>query len=275
MRRFSAASVAMSCNDDDSALASCMARSRPGTQIRSPAATKPRGAPSTKRRATVSAPTSSTARAPAALAAPRPSLREAQKNLTRARILEAAARLFHERGYVETTVDDIVGAAGISRATFYLHHRSKAALMGTLLDGVLPAVHGLYRDLHALPSQREVDVIAWVERLLSFYEEHQEVIGASAQAEAVDLDYSRRIEALAWQLAGHLLGKPQLGSQASTSTQRKKDPLWVRAVMMVMELDRTATLCVVRGWTLDRHAVATATGKRWFTFLCERGPQRA
>jgi AcrR family transcriptional regulator len=245
-----------------------MARTPPPAQQIRPTAPK-------KRRVAVPAPGPQVARTPTPAAALRavlrPSLREEQKNLTRARLLEAAARLFHERGYVETTVDDIVGAAGVSRATFYLHHRSKAALMATLLDGVLPTVHGLYRDLHALPSPREADIVAWVERFLSFYEEHQEVIGASAQAEAVDLDYSRRIEALAWQLAGHLLGKPP----AALSSTRKKDPLWVRAVLMVMELDRTATLCVVRGWTLDRDAVATATGKRWFMFLRELRAHRA
>ena len=52
----------------------------------------------------------------------------------RALIEEAAARLFAERGYVATTVDDIVAAAGVSKPMLYRHFESKKQLQIKLLE---------------------------------------------------------------------------------------------------------------------------------------------
>jgi AcrR family transcriptional regulator len=41
------------------------------------------------------------------------------------RLAEAAFALFDERGYEQTTVDDITERAGLGRATFFRHYRSK------------------------------------------------------------------------------------------------------------------------------------------------------
>jgi AcrR family transcriptional regulator len=49
-------------------------------------------------------------------------------------IEEAAARLFAERGYVATTVDDIVAAAGVSKPMLYRHFESKRELHMRLLE---------------------------------------------------------------------------------------------------------------------------------------------
>ena len=48
---------------------------------------------------------------------------------TRKRIYEAAMLLFQERGYRETTIAEICEAAGIARATFFLHFPLKSALV--------------------------------------------------------------------------------------------------------------------------------------------------
>lgn len=62
-------------------------------------------------------------------------LREKKKEATRARIAEAGLRLFRDRGYDATTLDDIAAAAGISRRTFFYYFKSK--------DDVLLAWHGV------------------------------------------------------------------------------------------------------------------------------------
>lgn len=51
---------------------------------------------------------------------------------TRVRVLEAARRLFVERGVAQTTVVDIASAARISRATFFNHFGSKEELLVAL-----------------------------------------------------------------------------------------------------------------------------------------------
>jgi AcrR family transcriptional regulator len=47
------------------------------------------------------------------------------KLAARDRLTEAALTLFDESGYENTTVDDITGRAGLSRATFFRYYRSK------------------------------------------------------------------------------------------------------------------------------------------------------
>ncbi len=46
-------------------------------------------------------------------------------SITRARILEAMARVVAERGYAGATIGDVVKAAGVSRRTFYEHFKDK------------------------------------------------------------------------------------------------------------------------------------------------------
>jgi AcrR family transcriptional regulator len=52
----------------------------------------------------------------------------------RALIENAAARLFSERGYVATTVEDIVTEAGVSKPMLYRHFESKKELHMKLLE---------------------------------------------------------------------------------------------------------------------------------------------
>ncbi len=51
---------------------------------------------------------------------------------TKMKIATAAWRLFSERGYDETTVEDIIEAAQTSRGTFYHYFEGKDALFGTM-----------------------------------------------------------------------------------------------------------------------------------------------
>jgi AcrR family transcriptional regulator len=48
---------------------------------------------------------------------------------TRARLLDAAVTAFSEKGFHGTTTRDIAGAAGMSPAAVYVHHKSKEELL--------------------------------------------------------------------------------------------------------------------------------------------------
>ncbi|MER6633179.1 TetR family transcriptional regulator [Streptomyces sp. NPDC000987] len=51
------------------------------------------------------------------------------KEPARIRLANAAFALFDERGYEQTTVDDIAERAGVGRTTFFRHYRSKEAVI--------------------------------------------------------------------------------------------------------------------------------------------------
>ncbi len=53
---------------------------------------------------------------------------------TRARILEAAARVFAEKGYYETRMDDIVAAADSSKGSLYFHFPNKEEIFFGLIE---------------------------------------------------------------------------------------------------------------------------------------------
>jgi AcrR family transcriptional regulator len=63
--------------------------------------------------------------------------RAAQTRATRRQIVDAAAGLFAERGYVGTSFDAIAEAAGVSRATVFAHFPTKAGLLKTAYDVTL------------------------------------------------------------------------------------------------------------------------------------------
>ena len=71
-------------------------------------------------------------------AADKPGLRERKKAKTRAAIQEHALRLFHEKGYDQTTVEQIAEAAEISPSTFFRYFPTKdAVVVYDALDPVL------------------------------------------------------------------------------------------------------------------------------------------
>ena len=59
---------------------------------------------------------------------------------TRSKILEAAIKLFSDRGFNAASVDDICLEAGISKGAFYHHFESKQSLFLALLDGWLKTI---------------------------------------------------------------------------------------------------------------------------------------
>lgn len=56
-----------------------------------------------------------------------------QKQETRAALMDAARRCFADKGWTDTVVADIVGAAGVAHGTFYVHFRDKDAIADALL----------------------------------------------------------------------------------------------------------------------------------------------
>ncbi len=55
---------------------------------------------------------------------------------TREALLDAAGRLFREKGVSRTTLDDIAREAGCTRGALYWHFRNKVELFGELVDRV-------------------------------------------------------------------------------------------------------------------------------------------
>lgn len=55
-------------------------------------------------------------------------------NTTKAKITKVAWNLFHEKGYDETTIDDIILESGTSKGSFYHYYSSKDELLSSLSE---------------------------------------------------------------------------------------------------------------------------------------------
>ncbi len=72
--------------------------------------------------------------------------RARKKALTRSQILEAATRLFWQRGYEATTVQDIADEADVAFRTFYLHFATKADVAIARFEDWIDALVGAMAD---------------------------------------------------------------------------------------------------------------------------------
>jgi len=85
---------------------------------------------------------------------------------TREKILEAAARLFHEQGYAATGVATILREAGVNSGSLYHFFPGKEALLHAVLERYQDL---LEPEVLAPVEQAEPDPVARIFRLLDWY----------------------------------------------------------------------------------------------------------
>ncbi|WP_084546662.1 TetR/AcrR family transcriptional regulator [Glycomyces arizonensis] len=112
-------------------------------------------------------------------------IRKARAAETRAALLDAARRLFGERGYLNTKITDITKEAGRSTGSFYEHFASKDELLMAMLQGmedradelVDTTVHPREHDLTDRAQLRQHIEVGW-----TVMREHAPVVSALFQS---------------------------------------------------------------------------------------------
>jgi AcrR family transcriptional regulator len=100
--------------------------------------------------------------------------REEAKGITRARLLDAAARLLGETGYGNLSASAVARAAGVAQPTFYVHFRDKDDLLRTLGEERIGALRARLRaarervlkgeGIEAVRETFRVPLQAWAEQ---------------------------------------------------------------------------------------------------------------
>ena len=188
-------------------------------------------------------------------------LRRQQASQTRLRILDAAERLFSERGYGATTMESIAAEAGVATDTVYASFRTKGGVLHRLLDarvgGDDAPVAILDRKgpqkVRAEPNQRR-QVAAFAADVAQIQERARPVDDIMRGAAGVDPEIAAlraRMQGLRYtnmrQLVSWLAAKGPL--RGGMDEEEAAAIVWTLASPEVHGLLRRD-----RGWSLDRYA---------------------
>jgi AcrR family transcriptional regulator len=159
-------------------------------------------------------------------------LREAQRDLTRSRIVDAARNLFYDQHFDTVTMDEIALAAGLRRSTLYLHYRDKAEI---LLE-VITEYGAKAKDMLATmpgPSPSRPQLQAWVRKVARFIARERVPLSIVVEIRRKQA-YAATLEALTDELLESLgRNNPSLRGIVGASA----DPVRrARALMLLQEL---------------------------------------
>jgi AcrR family transcriptional regulator len=143
-------------------------------------------------------------------------LREEQKALTRARIVDAAKSVFEEHGYGAASIGTITDVAGINRATFYLHFPDKFAVFREVVAHDRLHTDEYWRELNVALKERTPEAIAaWIKRLTVWAKDNARLMPAKHEAMASEPEFAKdfqpRYDRLALEIDDYLqtFPKPQ------------------------------------------------------------------
>jgi len=142
---------------------------------------------------------------------------QARREQRRSTILAAATRVFKEKGYHATSVNDIIDSAQIARGTFYLYFTSKREVFAELSATFLDLIRGSVRKISLDPADDEplAQMRANFRRVMNTVLAHADLAtvmlrsdGGDAEARAqLDLFYQQVIGLIGQAVrVGHALG---------------------------------------------------------------------
>jgi AcrR family transcriptional regulator len=195
----------------------------------------------------------------------RPTIREAQKALTRDRLIAAATELFVDRGYAATTVDDIATGAGTTRATFYAHFRGKADLMKELSLKLSRDAHDVYQPLiHAVAAGNRKLIHDWLELAFQFWELIRPYSVAYFEAAVVEAEI-REDRSIAFREGVDAIVAGLLDSGHWDEAESR-----ARALLAHSQLESLHSHWLHAGWDVDRDLALDVMTDMWMAAFVPR-----
>jgi AcrR family transcriptional regulator len=173
---------------------------------------------------------------------------------TAGRILDAARELFYDQGYLETSVDQIAKACGFSRATFYLHYKSKDEVLFGLLKEDLEAQIEHYRDLASIRTVSTASLGDWIREFRKTMDQRRKSFGLFWADEMINSDgmvlaTSHREHAIA------ILGRRFPSFDLSEGPEDQREARRARCYMIIFLIE-----CVSIGFSGTDQAPPLAVG---------------
>ena len=167
----------------------------------------------------------------------RNAFQQQRRDQTRAAILAGAATVFSATPYVFATVDDLIAAAGVSRATFYAHFDTKLSLALAIYDSIEVDWQNLYRELIRMTPPDRAALESWLHRLAHIYVEHGYVTSLVIQLATFEPSFRQRLRSDGDRLIDALGSAGVGGFRAALSANAER----VRARLILTRLDQICT----------------------------------
>ena len=78
---------------------------------------------------------------------------------TRNRVIDAAERVFHDKGVAHASLEEIAAAAGVTRGAIYWHFRDKAELFDAMMQRVMLPVEEMGERADACPEDNPLEAL--------------------------------------------------------------------------------------------------------------------
>ncbi|WP_104087955.1 TetR/AcrR family transcriptional regulator [Cryobacterium sp. N19] len=194
--------------------------------------------------------------------------RSGRKQRTRDKITDAALLAFRDRGYELATAEQIAQTAGISRSNFYLHFKSKAELVVSMLDSLEPEVVAMYSTLDGLVKSSEPEIRAWVFDTAKLWDRDSHRFETLERALAVEPLVSERWARTLQHAADAM---PQYLCRFEEGARRTRAR--ARLLTLMFQYERSMYFTVVRESGLDRREMVEALADQWSEMLQMGAPR--
>ena len=191
------------------------------------------------------------------------SLRAAQKDLTRGLLMKRALELFNEKGYANTTVDDIAAGAGTTRTTFYQHFKSK----GELTQALIVEVNDILTSADDPPlasviasGSREA-IHDWVTRKVNQWAQIRPYVMTAHQAAALENEIEAAIQQWYESAIGAIDAGLTLANRFAPASRH------IRGVLAFGQLEFFSRRWMHFGWDLDREETIRLLTDAWCFLL--------
>jgi AcrR family transcriptional regulator len=189
------------------------------------------------------------------------SLRDEQKRLTRRLLVEGALAAFERKGYAATTIEDIVAEANASRATFYLHFKSKADVVLVVTQTLGRRWRELYVELTSGGRPPRDELYAWLDAMVGNYETNRASLDAINQAVAIEPEVAEvRLASIRETIA-------VMAESIQRWSGGDEDDARVRAGLLLAQMDRFFDLWVIRGLPFERERAVGTLTDAWLSVL--------
>ncbi len=191
----------------------------------------------------------------------KPNLRDAQRDSTRAKLVDAAINVFETHGFRAATIAQITQLAGANRATFYLHFANKEAVAMEIGARLAPEIAALFQALDAMESPRLDDVRRWVGKMAAYTKKRRHLLAVATEAHVSDAALSAQYMVLLGALADgmvRLLGRHAARARGAART---------RVMLQMAQMERVYFVTIVRGVKFPQPDLEEALAQGWWSLL--------